>query len=145
MNNKYAKIRLKKMLVEKVENHWKISKCLKNVYDFKNTILDIHIKRIVCDMWVCVYVILFNLGPMLLLLLLLSHFSPPGSSVHGIFQARVLEWGAIAFSVGGLYFLSDIETCLRNLSVCITLLKVASVVSNDPQFVHGKTIFFQSN
>ena len=23
----------------------------------------------------------------------------PGSSVHGIFQARVLEWGAIAFSV----------------------------------------------
>ena len=28
--------------------------------------------------------------------------SPPGSSVHGIFQARVLEWGAIAFSTGGL-------------------------------------------
>ena len=24
--------------------------------------------------------------------------SPPGFSVHGIFQARVLEWGAIAFS-----------------------------------------------
>ena len=24
--------------------------------------------------------------------------SPPGSSVHGIFQARVLEWDAIAFS-----------------------------------------------
>ena len=24
--------------------------------------------------------------------------SPPGSSVHGIFQARVQEWGAIAFS-----------------------------------------------
>ena len=24
--------------------------------------------------------------------------SPPGSSVHGIFQARLLEWGAIAFS-----------------------------------------------
>ena len=24
--------------------------------------------------------------------------SPPGSSVHGIFQAGVLEWGAIAFS-----------------------------------------------
>ena len=24
--------------------------------------------------------------------------SPPGSSVHGIFQARVLEWGATAFS-----------------------------------------------
>ena len=26
-----------------------------------------------------------------------------GSSVHGIFQARVLEWGAIAFSVTDLY------------------------------------------
>ena len=25
-------------------------------------------------------------------------FSPPGSSVHGIFQAGVLEWGAVAFS-----------------------------------------------
>ena len=24
--------------------------------------------------------------------------SLPGSSVHGVFQARVLEWGAIAFS-----------------------------------------------
>jgi len=26
--------------------------------------------------------------------------SPPGSSIHGIFQARVLEWGVIAFSRG---------------------------------------------
>ena len=25
-------------------------------------------------------------------------WSPPGSSIHGIFQARVPEWGAIAFS-----------------------------------------------
>ena len=28
--------------------------------------------------------------------------SAPGSSVHGVFQARVLEWGAIAFSTIGL-------------------------------------------
>ena len=28
-------------------------------------------------------------------------YSLLGSSVHGIFQARVLEWDAIAFSVGG--------------------------------------------
>ena len=28
--------------------------------------------------------------------------SLPGSSVHGIFQARVLEWGAIAFSMSNL-------------------------------------------
>ena len=25
-------------------------------------------------------------------------YRPPGSSIHGIFQTRVLEWGAIAFS-----------------------------------------------
>ena len=31
--------------------------------------------------------------------------SLPGSSVHGIFQARVLEWGAIAFS--GIKELND--------------------------------------
>ena len=31
--------------------------------------------------------------------------SPPGSSVHGIFQARVLEWDAIAFSDTGLLLL----------------------------------------
>ena len=28
--------------------------------------------------------------------------SPPGFSTHGICQARVLEWGAIAFSVTNL-------------------------------------------
>ena len=27
-----------------------------------------------------------------------------GSSIHGIFQARVLEWGAIAFSKKTCYF-----------------------------------------
>ena len=32
--------------------------------------------------------------------------SPPGSSFHGIFQARVLEWGAIAFS--GLWLVASI-------------------------------------
>ena len=29
--------------------------------------------------------------------------SLPGSSVHGIFQARVLEWGAVAFSTMQYY------------------------------------------
>ena len=28
------------------------------------------------------------------------HYSPPGSSVHGILQARILEWVAIPFSRG---------------------------------------------
>ena len=31
--------------------------------------------------------------------------SPPGSSIHGIFQARALEWGAIAFSNAGVLFI----------------------------------------
>ena len=36
--------------------------------------------------------------------------SPPGSSIRGIFQARVLEWGAIAFSIflPTLFFLKDL-------------------------------------
>ena len=33
--------------------------------------------------------------------------SPPGSSVHGIFQARVLEWGAIAFSTSSYRMLKN--------------------------------------
>ena len=33
-------------------------------------------------------------------------YSLPGSSIHGIFQARVLEWGAIAFSAGFPYFVN---------------------------------------
>ena len=34
--------------------------------------------------------------------------SLPGSSVHGIFQARVLEWGAIAFSRRKTYLASNV-------------------------------------
>ena len=33
--------------------------------------------------------------------------SLPGSSIHGIFQARVLEWGAIALSAVDFKFLKD--------------------------------------
>ena len=36
--------------------------------------------------------------------------SPLGSSIHGIFQARVLEWGAIAFSKAHLCY-SSIMHC----------------------------------
>ena len=45
--------------------------------------------------------------------------SPPGSSIHGIFQARVLEWGAIAFSNG---YLSYAMLCYaKSLQSCLTL------------------------
>jgi len=33
--------------------------------------------------------------------------SLPGSSIHGIFQARILEWGAIAFSAMKGYFMAN--------------------------------------
>ena len=38
---------------------------------------------------------------------------PPGSSVRGIFQARVLEWGAIAFSGNKLGYSHIWETAER--------------------------------
>ena len=40
--------------------------------------------------------------------------SPPGSSVHGILQARVLEWGAIAFSKSTLQQ-NSFECCHHQL------------------------------
>ena len=40
--------------------------------------------------------------------------SLPGSSVHGIFQARVLEWGAIAFSADSEQTLSNIQSLVHS-------------------------------
>ena len=40
--------------------------------------------------------------------------SLPGSSVHGIFQARVLEWGAIAFS-DTFITMSQVQFLVREL------------------------------
>ena len=46
--------------------------------------------------------------------------SLPGSSVHGIFQARVLEWGAIAFS-GRFLILKNRYAAAKSLQSCPTL------------------------
>ena len=43
--------------------------------------------------------------------------SPPGSSIHGIFQARVLEWGAIAFSESTHRPLQIIDCCFMLSSI----------------------------
>ena len=40
--------------------------------------------------------------------------SLPGSSGHGIFQARVLEWGAIAFSKKSIIKDSERDTGVKN-------------------------------
>ena len=37
---------------------------------------------------------------------------PPASSVHGIFQARVLEWGAIAVSKAVLIYIAGVQPWL---------------------------------
>ena len=59
--------------------------------------------------------------------------SPPGSSVHGIFQARILEWGAIAqtdkvspYVVGpfSLFFFYTIGQLLQRME------RVASLISS---------------
>ena len=42
----------------------------------------------------------------------LMHCSPPGSSIHGIFQATVLEWGAIVFSSEALDYFNTVSLCL---------------------------------
>src|SRR5574342_541778 len=41
--------------------------------------------------------------------------SLPGSSIHGIFQARVLESGAIAFSLESIITINLNNTCFKNL------------------------------
>ena len=39
--------------------------------------------------------------------------SLPGSSIHGIFQARVLEWGAIAFSGHTSYWACKVSQLMQ--------------------------------
>ena len=41
-------------------------------------------------------------------------YSPPGPSVHGILQARILEWVAISFSRG--YFRPRDQTCVSYIA-----------------------------
>ena len=45
--------------------------------------------------------------------------SPPGSSIHGICQARVLEWGAITFLI--LYAAAAAAAAAKSLQSCLTL------------------------
>ena len=47
--------------------------------------------------------------------------SLPGSSIHGIIQARVLEWGAIAFSDRKLYPLNINMYISMSLQVNVNL------------------------
>ena len=51
-------------------------------------------------------------------------WSLPGSSIHRIFQARVLEWGAIAFLSANLS-----KKNLKPIYIWMTLLRLSSVQS----------------
>ena len=73
---------------------------------------------------------------------------PPGSSVHGIFQARMLEWDAISFSGGfswtrdwymspvlaGRFFTTKPPGKLTHVSVCVC---VCDSVMSDSLWLHG--------
>ena len=50
--------------------------------------------------------------------------SLPGSSIHGVFQARVLEWGAIAFSVVSRLPLSLFQHCQVIIMTCADIIKI---------------------
>ena len=66
--------------------------------------------------------------------------SPPGSSIHRIFQARALEWGAIAFSP--LWFLRGIlwNHCIQ---VFNSLWLMCGMLNKHPIFQHSLlTILF---
>ena len=61
--------------------------------------------------------------------------SLPGSSIHGIFQARVLEWGAIAFfnmlSRFVIFFPPKVKVSL------ISWLQSTSAVILEPKKIEG--------
>ena len=50
--------------------------------------------------------------------------SLPGSPVHGIFQARVLEWGAIAFSISLARENQSSKVAITRLTVPFNFLQV---------------------
>ena len=58
--------------------------------------------------------------------------SLPGSSIHGIFQARVLEWVAIAFSVN---IVDVIAIVLIGMSKSTLISNIQNSVANHSKFM----------
>ena len=44
-------------------------------------------------------------------------YSRPGSSVHGIFQARILEWFAISFSSNSVILFNKDIDIIHNITI----------------------------
>jgi len=66
--------------------------------------------------------------------------SPPGSSIHGIFQARVLEWGAIAFSKFN-DSCPQIKIEARSEALAFLMLKILITRLDSPVFTLFQLIF----
>ena len=76
--------------------------------------------------------------------------SLPGSSVHGIFQARVLEWGAVAFSNNSHNIINFLLVEIKVLSLlCSIVMNIYSLLFNLGVFFSkmellGQIIFYGS-
>ena len=68
--------------------------------------------------------------------------SPPGSSVHGIFQARVLEWGAPSPCLFNLY----VEYIMRNagLEEAQAGIKISGRNINNLRYADDTTLMIES-
>ena len=67
--------------------------------------------------------------------------SPPGSSIHGIFQARVPEWGAIAFSITSWQIEGEKVEVVRDLlsrALKSLWMVTAAMKSDEDYFLEGK-------
>ena len=54
--------------------------------------------------------------------------SPPGSSIHGIFQASVLEWGAFAFSGKGNDTIPNLEVGKQDKHIIINFIIIILII-----------------
>ena len=64
--------------------------------------------------------------------------SPPGSSVHGIPQARTLEWVAISFSRGSSQTTVELASPVL-IGGCFTFATVRKVLENDLRLIPKAT------
>ena len=62
--------------------------------------------------------------------------SPPGYSVHGILQARMLEWGAVLYVVVCILHIVVctlyIAVCILHVAVCFLYIAVCICQSQSP-------------
>ena len=66
--------------------------------------------------------------------------SPPGSSVHGILQARILEWVAILFSRGSSWPRNRTQvSCIADGFFTIWAIREGLVLSSNPEYHTLKT------